>query len=80
MDVFGSIFRRKCQVKSRLEGIMKAIDEAPTLGLIKLERKLKREWKEILLQEEIFWMQKSRIDWLRLGNHNTNFFSHDDYS
>lgn len=54
--MFGSIFRRKHQVKSRLEGVMNAIDATPTLGLIKLERKLKREWTELLLQEEIFWM------------------------
>lgn len=36
-DVFGSIFRRKHRVKSMLEGVMNAINAAPTLGLMKLE-------------------------------------------
>lgn len=40
-DVFGNIFGKKRMVKSQLEGVMKAIDKAPTLGLLKLERKLK---------------------------------------
>lgn len=43
-DVFGNIFRRKHGVKRRLEGVLKVIDEAPTMGLIKLERRLEREW------------------------------------
>lgn len=47
--MFGGIFRRKHQVKSRLEGIMNAINAAPTLGLMKLERKLKWEWTNVLL-------------------------------
>lgn len=43
IDVFGSIFRKKRQVKKRLEGVMRVLDEAPTVGLIKLERSLKKE-------------------------------------
>lgn len=62
-NVFGSIFRRKWRVKNRLKGV-KAVEDAPTLSMIKLERKLKRERIEVLLQEETLWMQKSRIDWL----------------
>lgn len=28
----------------------------------------------MLLQEEVLWMQKSPVDWLRLGDKNTKFF------
>lgn len=31
---------------------MNKLDEAPTVGLIKLERRLKKEWTKVLLQEE----------------------------
>lgn len=30
-DVFGSIFRRKRRVKSRMEGVMRALDETPAM-------------------------------------------------
>lgn len=51
-DVFGSIFKRKRRVQRRLEGVMKALENMLSVGLIKLERRLKREWSEVLLQEE----------------------------
>lgn len=74
MDVFGNIFRRKKRVRNRLEGVMKVMDEVPTMGLFKLERRLKKEWTEVLLQEEMLWMQKSRVDWLWFGNCNIKYF------
>lgn len=73
-DVFASILRRKIRVKSRMEGVTKAMDVSPNVGLIKLERILKREWMEILLQEEVLWVQKSRVNWLCFGDRNRKFF------
>lgn len=43
-------------------------------GLSKLELRLKAERKEILLQEELLWKQKSRCEWLKAGKGNTRFF------
>lgn len=75
-DTFGNNFWRKKRQKLHLVGPSKVLelDERVTLGLLKLKFKLKREWAELLLQEESFWMQKSRIDRLRLGDKNTKFF------
>lgn len=61
-DTFGNILWRKRSLKKRLEGLSRAIDERVTVGLLKLEIKLKREWADVLLQEEALWMKKSRVD------------------
>lgn len=42
-DTFGCIFERKRRVRRRLEGVLRALDQRPSLGLLKLEKKLKRE-------------------------------------
>lgn len=33
-----------------------------------------QEWEKLCKQEEIFWRQKSQIQWLKEGEHNTKFF------
>lgn len=73
-DIFGNIFKRKWRIQRRLEGIQKHLSEEPTAGLLKLEARLKRHWNEALIQKKILWKQKSRADWLRLGDRNTQFF------
>jgi hypothetical protein len=35
---------------------------------------VKRELEEILYREEMMWLQRSRITWLREGDHNTKYF------
>lgn len=57
-----------------MDGIMRAIDATPTVSLLKLEKKSKKEWMEVLMQEEVMCLQKSRVDWLRYGDRNTKFF------
>lgn len=44
------------------------------MRLLKLEDKLKREWTEVLLQEEMHWLQKTRVDWNKFGDKNTTSF------
>lgn len=41
--------------------------------MLRLEVKLK-ERREILLQEELLWLQKSRNECLKVGDGNTKFF------
>lgn len=57
-----------------MEGVAKALAKRVSVGLLHLEAKLKKEWADVLLQEEMLWMQKSRIDWPKLGDKNTRFF------
>lgn len=74
-DTFVNIFWQKKRLRKRLEGVTKALDERPTVGHLKLELKLKRDWSDVLSQEGVLWMQKSCIDWLRMGDQNTKLFN-----
>lgn len=41
---------------------------------MKLERRLQQDLNNVLLQEESLWLQKSRVNWLRAGDKNMQFF------
>ena len=45
-----------------------------TVFLINLEKTLLKEYNQILQQEEIFWAQKSRCNWINFGDRNTSYF------
>lgn len=42
--------------------------------MVALRSELWVELNNILKQEEIFWFQKSRCNWLKMGDRNTKFF------
>ncbi|KAK2649578.1 hypothetical protein Ddye_017067 [Dipteronia dyeriana] len=71
---FGCIFQRKRRILVRLQGIQKSLGERFNSGLIKLEATLRKEYNNIIEQEEVFWLQKSRNIWLKQGDRNTKFF------
>lgn len=73
-DAFGNIFFKKKKIKRRLDGVQSALPVATIASLLKLESRLKRDWEDMLLQEEIVWKQKSRASWLRFGDKNTRYF------
>lgn len=58
----------------RLLGVQKALARWSNSRLLRLERELKEERRNILLQEELLWLQKSRQDWLKSGDNNTTYF------
>lgn len=71
---FKNIFYEKKKIYARLLGLQKAICLNPLSQHLILEKDLQKELQKILRQEEL-WLMKSRINWLTLGDKNTNFFS-----
>ncbi|XP_019178147.1 PREDICTED: uncharacterized protein LOC109173368 [Ipomoea nil] len=73
-NTFVNIHHRKKQVLARLGGVQRnlAINGRP--DLIKLNKKVRKELEEILLQEELLWFQRSRENWITSGDHNTRFY------
>ena len=57
-----------------MRDIQRALEFHSSGNLIELEANLKRELEVILSQEEIFWYQKSRHDWIAWGDRNTSYF------
>lgn len=48
-DTFGNIFQRKKVLQGCLAGFSRAMEKRLTVGLLKLERRLKRDWADVLL-------------------------------
>lgn len=71
---FGNLFTRKKRLLGRLQGIQRALAERYNPFLISLEHHLLCEYNSLLAQEETFWRQKSRVQWLKEGDMNTRFF------
>ncbi|XP_038979986.1 uncharacterized protein LOC120110122 [Phoenix dactylifera] len=75
-EVVGDIFWRvegvetaisELQSKEDLEGTLSSSDMGDLRGLLATHHSLLR-------QHEIFWRQKSRVQWVREGDRNTSFF------
>lgn len=73
-DTFGNIFQRKNRNIIRLEGVQRLLERQVTESLLKLEMNLRAELKDLLLQEEVLWLQKSRNEWLKSGDENIKLF------
>ncbi|BBN70535.1 transposable element gene [Prunus dulcis] len=61
-------------VLARVAGIQSSLCIQDNPFLADLEFNLKQEYAQILVQEEMMWMQKSRINWNKDGDRNTKFF------
>lgn len=72
---FGNILKAKVEMEKKLQEINKILI---TEGFTK-ERKiqvdsLQQEWGNRCQQEEIFWRQKSKVQWIKEGKRNRIFF------
>ncbi|KAK8635575.1 hypothetical protein V6N13_004308 [Hibiscus sabdariffa] len=59
---------------SLLRGIQKSLSCHPSRFLRRLESELLVDLEHLLDQEELLWRQKSRSDWVSLGDRNTRYF------
>lgn len=68
-----NIFQMKKRRWGRLLGFQRALREARSPSLEKLEQWLMLEVDGILEQEESFWRQKARTKWVIQGERNTRY-------
>lgn len=67
-------YHKKKVLQARIGGIQKSLVKFRLRHLIELEKELQVELEGVLDNEELLWKQKSRSEWLSLGNCNTKYF------
>ncbi|GLU09451.1 hypothetical protein SLE2022_263130 [Rubroshorea leprosula] len=71
---FGDLFRRKRLLKARLTGIQNSPYYTYLQFLQDLETELLDEYHRVLHAEELFWCQKSHVEWITSRDKNTKFY------
>ena len=70
-NCFGNIFKRKRVLVAKINGAMRALERNLNPFLFNLKQHLLNEYNQTLLQEELFWFQKAKSNWIQFGDRNT---------
>lgn len=72
---FGIVQKKKASFLARIKGVQRALCDNPLdHPLAMLEKNLEFELLNILDQEQLLWMMKSRDNWITEGERNTSYF------
>ncbi|XP_016168284.1 uncharacterized protein LOC107610797 [Arachis ipaensis] len=63
--IFGNIFVRKSKLEYQIDQIQRRLEVTDVLSLRIKEAELREVYNRLLLQEELFWYQKSREQWVK---------------
>ncbi|XP_022040145.1 uncharacterized protein LOC110942657 [Helianthus annuus] len=71
----GNLHRKVQELREKLDQIQRELDSNPaSLTISEEETTTRRSYQEALLDEERFLKQKSKVDWLTVGDMNSAFF------
>ena len=69
--MFGDLQTRKKTLEKELSQAQENLD---SIEVCNKEREIRNELEKLAEQEQIFWMQKSRTNWIIQGDRNTRFY------